>query len=283
MMKVNEADNQQMQKKTFYKGCVEEAIAVEFQKVWDTYLLVNVEEKNGNEVISENLLECLSNNSQYHGLQCFFEKNLDTEVWITDDMISLKNEADVDSFFMIAIGIKSPVHLRVAKERVNEVENQLYEAAKLMAEDAICIAQWRRFDKTYLFELKKRFHNSVAECFIRFYEDGNGVIIYVGKVNYQITYFTVQSPALEGIVTMALNEMEEIIAKPVYMGEDDRDWNFSVCLTYNLELKYPKAEKMLERHQTFETKMYCDHEREIKIIRKLLNAVPEIETVWAVV
>lgn len=262
------------------KGYVESWIRAETDKVWDAYLSIDVKAKDGFEPVSEKLLKDLHGTTQYLGMKKFFEENLDSDVWITDSDISLKDSHDLLTILRAITGKDVMVHLRVDPGRIDEVNQYLEQAVQEEAHEGWSLIKWRSNDKDYILELMKRLPGW-SEYIVRLYEDGNGVIIYTGKGNesLKISYFKLKDNLRNKIISAVEKKIDDIIAHPYCLREDDRCFGFSVHLKYNIYWRNPDADKFLKEWYTFEHIDYGDDENKMKIAKMLLSA-PEIKSIW---
>ena len=148
------------------------------------------------------------------------------------------------------------------------------------AHEGWSLIKWRSNDKDYILELMKRLPGW-SEYIVRLYEDGNGVIIYTGKGNesLKISYFKLKDNLRNKIISAVEKKIDDIIAHPYCLREDDRCFGFSVHLKYNIYWRNPDADKFLKEWYTFEHIDYGDDENKMKIAKMLLSA-PEIKSIW---
>lgn len=265
------------------RGYVEEAIKEYKEKVWDAYLSIDVKPKTGYEEIPAELKEYLNNTKHYMALKTFFEQNDLREAILTDDIIPLDDKYDLYSVIRAIIGKNILIHLRVNVDRVQEVNDHLEAAAEMEVKDIGCLIEWQCSDNDYIAELKKRLPDW-SEYIVRLYEDGNGVIIY--NANYKtITtyYFRIKEPLRTQLVKAIYAKMHFIIHHPRRSTEDDRS-QLPVHMRYNINRRYPDAEKRLKANPKYEFTCYEDtdydnDENKIDIAKKLIQA-PEIKDKW---
>lgn len=118
------------------QGYVEAGMDKQNQNVWDAYLSIDVKSKDGYENIPKYLPNYLKGISQYQGLKSFFDKNKDKEVWLTDDVVSLREARDVYNILHAIIGKDVLVHLRVDYNQVQNVQEYLDE---IVEEESISV------------------------------------------------------------------------------------------------------------------------------------------------
>jgi len=211
-------------------------------------------------------------------LNSYFERNLDEEVWITDEDISLNESREVFHLLNAVVGKNVLVHVRVDSKQIMRTKQFLEDAAIEETREKASILKWLYSKDDYLIELMKRMPDwSVYK--VRFYEDGNGVIVYFGKEHHEIYYFRLKSHLRDSIVCNIDKRIDEIVNKPVWTGEDDRYFGFSVHLKFNIYYKYPEADKKLKQYQEYEDVDYSDDEFRLNIAKQLLSA-PEVKTKW---
>ena len=264
--------------RTIKKGYVESAMELINEQVWDAYLSIDVKQKSGDEIIPEKLRYYLKNTTQFLGLKDFFKENKAKEVWITDEVISIKEEQELYALLHAIIGMDVLVHLRVDSGYVERTESLLYSVAIEETDVRIAFVKWIYSNDGYLIQLRKRF-SYISESIVRLYEDGNGTIIHEDEFGFKISYFKLKNTACQKITTSISQKIDKIINNPKLMSEDDRFWGFAVHLKYNVSWKYPDAAGRLCDGYVYDDIEYSNDENNIKIAKQLLSE-PEAKEFW---
>lgn len=78
---------------------------------------------------------------------------------------------------------------------------------------------------------------------------------------------------------MQLRGWMKSLLKPVWSGEDDRYFGFSVHLKYGLHWRCSDAEQRLKTYEKYEDIDYSDDEYELELAKQLLD-IPEVKAKW---
>lgn len=260
------------------QGYVEDFIREENDKVWNAYFSIDVKEKTGYEIVPEQLINYVKTSTQHLGLNKFFEQNEEREVFITDEYISLKEKNDLGTIIRAIIGKDVLVHLRVEANMIDTINQLLEEEMHEESQEDLSLIKWRYANDDYILELMKRLASG-STYLVRIYEDGNGVIIFSGREKNEICYFKMKDYTRKQIIDNAAKRMDEILAKPVWSGEDDRYFGFSVHLKYGLHWRCSDAEQRLKTYEKYEDIDYSDDEYELELAKQLLD-IPEVKAKW---
>ena len=104
------------------KDFVDEFIELEQEKVWDAYLSVDVSAKDGSEKVPEILLNKLKKATQFLALEEYFVECKEKEVYLTDDALELNEQHDLYTVLHAIFGRNVVIHLKVAKDKINDKE-----------------------------------------------------------------------------------------------------------------------------------------------------------------
>lgn len=262
------------------KDFVDEFIELEQEKVWDAYLSVDVSAKDGSEKVPEILLNKLKKATQFRALEEYFVECKEKEVYLTDDALELNEQHDLYTVLHAIFGRNVVIHLKVAKDKINDIEKYLEKASQEEASELWTIIKWKYIDDGYMIQLEKRVTRLETQI-IRLYPDGTGVVVDISDEGYRTSYFEVPGQWLSIYQPVIERKVRDIISKPQYYSEDDRYQSFPVVLWYGAMSVDEDAYNILNEYQKYELLEFGNDEYNFKMIRSLLS-IPEIKEIWKV-
>ena len=224
------------------------------------------------------MLECINYVTQYSRLKLFLKQNKDYDIVLSDEYYSIKSITDIDFLLNAIKGINIFIHLRVEADRINIIEKYLSETIIKETQPPWSFLNWDYCNDTFIVRLKKKLQDG-SEYIMRLYEDGNGVVVYIGKELQSIYYYRINDSSMAVITELISNKIDFIVSNPVWIHEDDRFLSLPVHLEYNIKWKYPHAYAGITQDKIFETIDYGFNENEITLATLLLKQ-PGIKDKW---
>lgn len=262
------------------KDFVDDFIELEQEKVWDAYLSVDVSAKDGSEKVPEILLNKLKKATQFRALEEYFVECKEKEVYLTDDALELNEQHDLYTVLHAILGRNVDIHLKVTKDKINDIEKYLEKASQEESSELWTIIKWKYIDDGYMIQLEKRVTRLETQI-IRLYPDGTGVVVDISDEGYRTSYFEVPGQWLSIYQPVIERKVRDIISKPQYYSEDDRYQSFPVVLWYGAMSVDEDAYNILNEYQKYELLEFGNDEYNFKMIRSLLS-IPEIKEIWKV-
>ena len=257
---------------------VEEKIKQIKEDYLAAYIMIDVAEKNGQEILSEELENALKNSSKHLALSHYLDETTSKEVWLTDDSYSIEDAWD-SAFMLDAVREKNIIiHYRAAADRVDKVKQLLEKATEEKTKENWLLLEWEKEDDEYLLHIMKRVIPEY-EYTLRLYQDGNGVIVFESKNDTKIRYFKIRESLRTSILSRVSDKVDYIVSHPEEVHEDDRYFGCPVHCRYGLKWKYNNANNMLSDYTIYEDCDYGFDEYETEIARMLLKA-PEVSGIW---
>lgn len=252
-------------------------IEAEINAVWDAYMSILVVSKNGNELTPIELTNKLDATTQYLALEEFFEETTETDIYITDDTISLQEEHDLYTLLHAVVGKDVTVHLCVKQENIVLIEKLLKQVAQEEASEIYALIKWKYIDDGYSVQLERRIGKD--EHLLRVYPGGKAVLVSLLKDKYKITYVDLPNQQSDKIEQMYLCATRKIIENPTYYSEDDRYWGFSSILWYGLLRLDDNVYEDIAQGKKYELQEFSDDEHSFQIAKALFS-IDDVLAAW---
>ena len=259
-------------------GYVEEKMSRVKEDYLAAYLIIDVGYKNGQEPIPDGIQKALKKKAKHLALRQYLNETSEREVWLTDDIYSIKDDWDSMHMLEAVRGKNTYIHYRAELSRVDQIKQFLEKAAEEKIKDKWLLFDWEIEDDEYILHLMKRVIPEYVYT-LRLYQDGNGVIIYESKYDTKIRYFKIREPLRKSIVSQVSEKVDYIVSHPEEVHEDDRYFGCPVHCRYGLRWKYNNADDMLNDYMRYEDCDYGFDEYETDIARMLLKT-PEVSGIW---